>query len=247
MSTTDYTLSKKRRFQPPITNFFNTSDQTDNTSDLTHNHYSAPTYSPVPAVPGKIQASLLDAGMRVRKAVPGGYKTKPGAEEKFAAQASIVQNETENENIRTGHPHMMHTHTCRPTELAPYGMDRNQPLSEISSNRVPDSGFGQMVYVRDDDGDAFSIPASSQDSAFSVSYPTGVKRTYESDREVRPFGAGQDVDVPPALGRTILAPSLGQQRRLLAASSRGEMNVDDFEEASFLLRREDVEGEEMEL
>lgn len=245
MSTTDYTLSKKRRYQPPITNFFNSSDQSDTTtsSNLTHNHYSAPTYSGVPAVPGKVQASLLGAGMRVRKAVPGGYKTKPGPEEKLMSSADVAG--VQSENARSVYPHMM-THTCRPAELAPYGMDRNQPLSEISSNRVTDSS--QRIFVHGDDGDAFSLPASSQDSVVSVSSSTGVKRTYDFDREVRPFGSAvQDVEVPPALGRTILAPSLGQQRRLLAASSKGGMEVDDFEEASFLLRREDVEGEDIEM
>src|SRR5699024_9660631 len=80
--------SKRRRFQPPITSFFtpspfsDSSQQDDFSPCVSHNHYSATTSSPTPVVSAKTQSNLLAAGMRVRKAIAEGYKTKAAVETK---------------------------------------------------------------------------------------------------------------------------------------------------------------------
>ncbi|KAL8930116.1 MAG: hypothetical protein Q9172_000201 [Xanthocarpia lactea] len=59
----------KRRFQTEITSYFNIHEP----NTPTHPE-KAPTSSP--GIPSAIQSLLLNVGMRVRKAVPEGYKTK---------------------------------------------------------------------------------------------------------------------------------------------------------------------------
>lgn len=106
-----------------------------------------------------------------------------------------------------------------------------------------------------DDGDAYSLPSSSQGSVSSSGM--GRKRTFDFDDEeeedLEDVGYGDVMARDgPQIGRTILAPSLGQQRQRLIAlkqhhqtmfvgAGAGGMDVDDFEEAAFLRRREDVD------
>lgn len=115
------------------------------------------------------------------------------------------------------------------------------------------SKSGDPVAVTDD-GDAFSLPASSQESTASVS--TTLKRGFGFEEEGEPIiqnGFLPDDNVAPAqTGRTILNPSLGRQRRLLVegnenAGRRTLMEVDDFEEADFLHSREEVDREDLAL
>ncbi|CAK96191.1 hypothetical protein AAWM_08987 [Aspergillus awamori] len=212
--------SKRRRFQPPITSFFSTTSTppsednanvtTDRSHHLSHNHYSAATCSPTPIVPTKVQASLLSVGMRVRKSVAEGYKTR------LAKSDSSF------------------------SELAPY--------SGMRSHSAP------MNLITDDEGDAFSLPSSSQESNAG-----GQKRSYDMDFDIDDSGdendvaaSGLDLTAHNAtfMGRTILAPKLNQQRRRFVAlrkhatiSEGMGMDIDDFEEASFLRSREEVDME----
>ncbi|GKZ16718.1 hypothetical protein AbraIFM66951_008626 [Aspergillus brasiliensis] len=211
--------SKRRRFQPPITSFFSTTSTppsedngnvpTSRAHHLSHNHYSAATCSPTPIVSTKVQASLLSVGMRVRKSVAEGYKT------------------------RLAKPDPSHA------ELAPY--------SGMRSHSAP------MNLITNDEGDAFSLPSSSQESNAS-----GQKRSYDVDFDLDESD-DDDVAVPDVnltthnatfMGRTILAPRLNQQRRRFVAlrkhatiSEGMGMDIDDFEEASFLRSREEVDME----
>ncbi|PKY09084.1 hypothetical protein P168DRAFT_287154 [Aspergillus campestris IBT 28561] len=237
--------SKRRRFQPAITTFFSTTSNPTDTPHLSHNHYAATTYSPTPIVSAKVQSSLLSVGMRVRKSVAEGYKTKtPGHSMMFAAP-------------ETQHP-VSGPHT---TELAPFsGMtkpghhhDAVGPFSRPSCTMNTDE-------LITDDGDAFSLPPSSQDSVDSL--VSGQKRTLDSDEyeddpshytnaEWSPSEpwmntTATNMGQAPVSGRTILAPTLGRQRRrFVAAQKQGTMDVDvdDFEEPSFLRRREEVDME----
>ena len=67
--------AKRRRFQAPITSFFNREssssgiDSNPQQAQLHEERFSSPT------LPPEIQSSLLTVGMRVRKSVPEGYKT----------------------------------------------------------------------------------------------------------------------------------------------------------------------------
>ncbi|KAJ5673569.1 hypothetical protein N7507_002696 [Penicillium longicatenatum] len=222
MQPSNSTLSKRRRFQPSITTYFPT-ESTASNATVSHNHYSTATFSATPVVPAKVQSSLLSVGMRVRKSVADGYKTQLSLEKEKAVPAMstpVAQTYTTN-----GY-----------SELAPF------------------SGMGRSAVT--DDGDDYSLPPSSQESMASTdSAPIML------NGQKRRLGGGNDIfadddsdmednqlwrDVP--LERTILSPSLGQQRRRFLAIQRKSqlnetpgMDLDDFEEATFLRRREEVD------
>ena len=233
MQPTNSTLSKRRRFQSSITSYFPSPESTSNNSSVSHNHYSAATFSATPVVSAKVQASLLSVGMRVRKSVADGYKTQIALEKEKMAP---VLNKPE---PSVSQPYSNPTRS----ELAPFSGDVRSSNSLVT-----------------DDGDAFSLPPSSQESTSSDAsvpvMPNGQKRRFdigndifadeESDSESETFPSFQ---VPP-LGRPILSPSLGQQRRRILSIQRKSlandeptMELDDFEEASFLRRREEVDAD----
>ena len=62
--------SFKRPFQPSISSYFG------RINDADCHPATAPTSTLSPVLPATIQSSLLNVGMRVRKSVPEGYKTK---------------------------------------------------------------------------------------------------------------------------------------------------------------------------
>lgn len=224
--------TKRRRFQPPITTFFSspanhtsssstTSGNSDATIDtnsatgrVSHYHYSAVTSSATPVVPARVQSSLLSVGMRVRKSIADGYKTK-GSFLGASAESKMYQSQS-----------------------------RSVSGSSVGENSDADD-------IITDDGDAYSLPSSSQESV-SSGLGIGRKRTLDYEEEDDDDEDGYN---GPQIGRTILAPSLVQQRqRLIAlkhhhqhhqttivAAGAGGMDVDDFEEAAFLRRREDVD------
>lgn len=237
--------SKRRRFQPAITSFFSTTSNPTDTPHLSHNHYAATTYSPTPIVSAKVQSSLLSVGMRVRKSVAEGYKTKhPGhSSMMFAAP-------------ETTHP-VSGPHT---TELAPFsGMTKPGHHDAVAPFSRP-SWTTHTDELITDDGDAFSLPPSSQDSVDSL--VSGQKRTLDSDEYEDDIShytntewtlsepglntTATNMGQAPVSGRTILAPTLGRQRRRFVAAQRQgtmDVDVDDFEEPSFLRRREEVDME----
>lgn len=124
------------------------------------------------------------------------------------------------------------------------------------SELTPFSGMGRSVVT--DDGDDFSLPPSSQESIASAdSVPitlNGQKRRLGGRNDIFADGDSDLEDSQPwqnaPLGRTILSPSLGQQRRRILAFQRKAqlnetlgMDLDDFEEATFLRRREEVDAD----
>lgn len=89
-SATNEEHRSKRKFQPSITSYFALRDTFGDDQDLRgldpttrprlHQHTKAPQHhhhreTLAPALPGQVQADLLNVGMRVRKSVPEGYKT----------------------------------------------------------------------------------------------------------------------------------------------------------------------------
>ena len=224
--------TKRRRFQPPITSFFsapaptaNVNDDDDNgaTPHVSHYHYSAATCSPTPVVPAKVQSSLLSVGMRVRKSVAEGYKTQKELEKQLAAATTPTA-------TANGANH---------AELPPFcGYSKTEDLAVQAFSRP--SAMNEHDPVTDEN-DAYSLPSSSQGS-FTSSF-NGQKRPYDSDD----MDDNEFEDSYDASHRTILVPSLGQQRRRFIPLknhnriSGQSMDVDDFEEATFLRRREDVE------
>ncbi|KAJ5131524.1 uncharacterized protein N7515_007563 [Penicillium bovifimosum] len=217
-------LSKRRRFQPPITTFFTSATQptaSDTPAVSHHHHYAAATFSATPVVPAKVQSSLMSVGMRVRKAVAEGYKTDSSKFEiKPVAQAYGTQ-------------------SYRPSELPTF-------------SGASKSSFGHDQYLVTDDGDAFSIPSSSQESNSSLALG-GQKRALELDTDIL---VDEDEDESNftqswhenSYGRTILSPNMGQSRRILPVRhskvQQPTMDLDEFEEATFLRRREEVDAED---
>jgi hypothetical protein len=226
-------LSKRRRFQPPITTFFTSATppvSSDTPPVSHHHHYAAATFSPTPVVPEKVQSSLMSVGMRVRKSIADGYKTNmTKTQDKVALPTAVAQ-------IPNAQPHL----GTRPRyELAPF-------------SGAGKSSFSNNDYIVNDDGDAFSIPASSQESTESFSGEMGgQKRALEVDDifadedEEDSYTSWQDNSVD----RAILFPNFGQSRRILAVRStkaqQPTMDMDDFEEASFLRRREEVDADDI--
>ncbi|KAE8389903.1 ribonucleotide reductase inhibitor-domain-containing protein [Aspergillus alliaceus] len=251
MSKNNNLASKRRRFQPPITSFFPAATESDHADKasaphLSYTHYSTVTSSPTPAVDAKIQASLLSVGMRVRKSVAEGYKTRnPKSEDK----PTLYSNVTPTVRCPTAY-----------AELAPFcGMSKSggsaiQPTSRGFS--LPHNKMDYEDQLITDDGDAFSLPPSSQESIESI-HINGQKRSYDRDEDdfddelddlSTPWGITWQGPLEPSTrmnsvpGRTILTPALGQQRRqFVAVKTQGTINVDDFEEPAFLRRREEID------
>ncbi|GIJ83526.1 hypothetical protein Asppvi_002349 [Aspergillus pseudoviridinutans] len=241
--------SKRRRFQPPITTFFSPAVSDSNGTDaacsphLSHSHYAAATHSPHPILPAKIQSSLLSVGMRVRKSVAEGYKTK-GVKMFDAPTSTITVSAKHEHSAGRGCP------TIRP-ELAPFcGLSKScdytiqphsNPVYRLSDTR------DYNVDIVTDDGDAFSLPPSSQESVYSAN--NSQKRSYDpddADEYASEFEHNAFATTDPIPGRTILCPSLGHQRRRFVALQnqaiqQGTMEADDFEEPVFLRRREEVD------
>ncbi|KAJ5826524.1 hypothetical protein N7447_003287 [Penicillium robsamsonii] len=235
INSTSSDLSKRRRFQPPITTFFTSSTEpvSSDTPAVSHrHHYAAETFSAHPVVPAKIQSSLLSVGMRVRKSVADGYRTHMSkTEEKAPLPTAVAQT-----------PRVQPYHGSRCSELPPF-------------SGAGKSSFSHNDYLVTDDGDAYSIPPSSQDSVASFALG-GQKRALELDGDIL---VNEDVNESvnnfsgswreTSYGRTILPPNLGQSRRILAVRHRKieqpTMDMDDFEEATFLRRREEVDAEDV--
>ncbi|KAJ5625152.1 hypothetical protein N7510_001461 [Penicillium lagena] len=241
-STTNVTLSKRRRFQPPITSFFSSmpSDSTDSHAcPVSHNHYSAATFSAHPVVSPKVQSSLLNVGMRVRKSVAEGYKTDL---KKFPA--SPVISAPGPQNMHIVHPHNSTSYA----ELAPFsGISKHSRDGPYGRS----SAINPNQFVVDDDGDAFSLPPSSQESTSSYTTFSGLgqKRALDSDSDSEYFFIDDDTCPQIMDARPILSPVGVQRRNMLAmrhhpnTMKSSAMDTDDFEDAVFLRRREEVDAD----
>ncbi|OJJ45583.1 hypothetical protein ASPZODRAFT_17034 [Penicilliopsis zonata CBS 506.65] len=246
----NHASSKRRRFQPPITSFFSLAGGSNNLDSeastaaplprFSHTHYSAATSSPTPLVPAKIQSSLLSVGMRVRKSIAEGYKTKAGQKQPSAF---------------------------------PFAAASSSSSSGLDSPLQPLAHPAPVVSrpVLSDEGDAYSLPSSSQESTCSSSLPLSrpYKRSYDAEGDLDDFDFLTNEPIFPSTSvpmtsslssssgsqRIILSPKLGQQRRQFHRRSKyflgqenmvhtgpaSAMDVDDFEEPTFLRSREEVD------
>ncbi|KAL1986426.1 hypothetical protein VTN96DRAFT_6346 [Rasamsonia emersonii] len=285
-------LSKRRRFQPPITSFFasagsNASDDNDHqVGGLSYNNYSSPTHSPTPALPAKVQSSLLTVGMRIRKSVPEGYKTEPKKLTEYTVSHTV--------NPSGGSPAGGYTQTrsCY-AELEPFcGMHKIGNLAVQTFPRPAEGYQDRSTHMSADNDDMSSLPSKSQESNASSAFSSNShKRSYDSDLEdvdengddglihssasfrgsITAGGIWQDplrlnpvtetlTAAPSRSQRAILSPKLRQQRRQISSfqslgkrspeqenkdpsSVKNDVNMDDFEEAAFLRRREEVDAD----
>jgi hypothetical protein len=183
-TSTNSNLSKRRRFQPPITSFFASTGSftTDNKNGLSHDNYSSPTHTPTPALPAKIQSSLLTVGMRVRKSVPEGYKTEQTKLTTFSSYGLKSISDSSSSTIYSQSERAY-------AELLPFsGLHRVGNHAVQTFPRLPveyqDNDQSKNSYAMTDDGDIFSLPSSTQESNVSSIFSANSnKRSYESDGE----------------------------------------------------------------
>ncbi|EEQ89873.1 hypothetical protein RJZ56_002656 [Blastomyces dermatitidis] len=165
MATTSSSVSKRRRFQVPITKYFSPDNAESPSCGSSHFNYAAPTHSPVPSLPHKVQSSLLTVGMRVRKSVPEGYKTTTATKSVF---------------------HISYTGSPSATsyaELAPFcGVLKTGNLA-VQTSPGPTLDRHQTMHALDVEWDKGSIPSSSQESIDSSTTPkpNPHKRPFEPD------------------------------------------------------------------
>lgn len=147
----------KRPFQPSIGSYFG---RLSNDADCPVTPTSSPPSILVPTLPSTIQSSLLNVGMRIRKSVPEGYKTK----RKMADSAAIAPGGSSTaEDMNT---------SDRPspqgyTGLVPYcgilkvGGYAAQPIPVPTEEDLPPLHF-------DDDQWSSSFPSSQESNTSSV-------------------------------------------------------------------------------
>ncbi|KAI9889328.1 MAG: hypothetical protein M1814_005571 [Vezdaea aestivalis] len=183
ISTVVYTLlqnpcaimaPRKKPFQPSLHSFWGHSSA----SSLPPNTPMPPP-TLAPKLPSPVQSSLLNVGMRVRKAVPEGYKTKllPSPSKPIPDFAAF---DVFGAPSQTPAPIQMQTDpfpttfTSRPAELVPYsGIERIGGLT-----RQPMSSFIDEGYV--------SLPASQEPLSQQPFTPSNKRRLaadFEADDE----------------------------------------------------------------
>jgi hypothetical protein len=168
----------KKPFQPSITSYFARADR--------QNGLSAPPTLSTPALEEHIQVSLAQVGMRIRKAVPEGYKTQKAVSTYTPASAPITTM----------------TISSRPSELLPFcGLHK---IGGLSVQPMPAVSAYEPINVFSDTSNPladFGTPFASQESAIStgsVTIPAAAplrqissnKRSHSSDEEE------QDPDYP---------------------------------------------------
>ncbi|KAL8783434.1 MAG: hypothetical protein Q9213_004634 [Squamulea squamosa] len=221
----------KRRFQTDITSYFNIHDPSSTLA-----HPEKPTLLSSLPIPPTIQSSLLNVGMRIRKAVPEGYKT----------QCRLVD---DNIPLPSSSSSRIHASTSGYAELVPYcgiskigGYKTQQPAPENDASSgmffEDDNLFGSMPSSQE------SVPEPDTVLVRGEMPLMGAKRPFEVDEddegELDIERAGKDItnsgNVDMA-GSIALRPIAQARNRRPAATSKMKAACDgDFEEAPFLVR-----------
>jgi len=225
----------KRQYQPSIASFFH---------PLNHSEGNVRAQSASVAVEPSVQASLLNVGMRVRKAVPEGYK-------RSTINIKTLQEEQPFQSIVT--PNI----STRAAELAPfcglhkiggYAPQQDSFLGQCDTNQG-------LLYIEEDDGFPLSsqeswVSSVSNDSVCVLPYQSSVmprKHSREEDDEIvqeiqnaiigvqmQTAAFGRDVVMS---ARRIAQPTSRKQRANLLRTATGNFTMvvgQDFEDADFL-------------
>lgn len=243
----------KRKFQPSITSYFALRDgfgQDDDRRGIDppsrsrphhhHHHHSLttaqrPRESLAPTLPGSVQAGLLNVGMRVRKAVPEGYKT-PKLLSGLPSTKSTPPFPVK-PSLDTGPDVLSHKRELLPfcglSKVAGYA---EQPTTNIHLYGGLDAHGQPTTNVFPLSADTFTQPFSSQgyansrDTTSSQPPPNPMnpaKRAWQDDNEVRPpttdlfFAIPKgalvvDVDEVPVSPLSETPPAMLPQRRHFA-------------------------------
>lgn len=260
--------SKKRRFQPRITNYFsssttttgNTSECDEHDSSTSYDNYSLPTHSVTPILAPDILSGLLGVGARVRKSVAEGYKTEQSLAHQKKLNEYPYPTTSLPENSSGGRCYAELEPFCGIHKIGNYAVQTfPRPLEEYDAND------GRTVV--NDEKDEFSIPSSSQESMASQSSnmsnkrPLAMVHSDDEDEENEATTPGSDGVALPS-HRPIYTRARQQQHRRVFRSSRigkpaalsmqsvpqasgpdtTAMDMDeDFGEATFLRSREEVD------
>ncbi|QSS65354.1 ribonucleotide reductase inhibitor domain-containing protein [Histoplasma capsulatum] len=278
--------SKRRRFQVPITKYFSSGNTESPSNGSSHFNYAAPTHSPAPVLPHKVQSSLLTVGMRVRKSVPEGYKTtatKSAFHISHTGSSSTISPtrtmstsyaelapfcgvlKTGNLAVQTFPEHPSDTHQIIHHNHA-LDEEWNQCALPSSSQKSTDSStIGSTIppatlntNKRRLEPDCADSDSEGDDDEYSNNFPRGFHQMWKSKIPVVSTPANSP-------SRPILLPRLAhkvgryqnhqqqQQPQPHKARHCGQENNDpgvvsvaqavDFEEASFLRRKEEVDDE----
>lgn len=229
-----YARSTKRQYQPSISSYFQRSSTPSPHPPTARKHHEDV------ILPDQVQASLIQVGMRVRKAVPEGYQTKDKSTytPEAASRPSVAVAEP---------PRTTHYRHPRPAELAPF----------CGIHKI--GGYDAQTFYPDDGESDF--PGSSQDSFQSTvsidSVPdrarsSGTANTRKRgmlDEEEGDDGAATDAVLDPAyfdshLWQAGVFEREGHmaglaQRPIAQAVSRRKgagfsTSLEDFEDAGFL-------------
>ncbi|KAI9753562.1 MAG: helicase [Chaenotheca gracillima] len=180
------TRDSKRPFQPSITSFFGRTDRNDYESAEAFRGERPSS----PVLPSHIQSSLLNVGMRVRKSVPEGYRTKKGMVHDTFQPSSTYSQESERRP-----PTRSNGGGSGRVELTPFcGIMKIGGFAEQDSSSSSSSSFPSFY---PDDFSAFELPDSSQESNISVaasdSAPVPDQGTFRRKNKRR-FEGGADRD-----------------------------------------------------
>ncbi|KKY18858.1 hypothetical protein UCRPC4_g04755 [Phaeomoniella chlamydospora] len=172
-------LSKRRRFQVPITRYFNPADPSA----------FAPEHTLSPPLPETVQSSLLTVGMRIRKSVPEGYKTI--LHKQLISQPCTLSS---NSSPSTSY-----------TELAPFcGLHK---VGGLAVQPTPNPGgaylsaYSSITLSAAEQEDPFSSP-SSQESAATVASDSSVpssrpnKRILDDIEDDEAYGDDDNAPLP---------------------------------------------------
>ncbi|KAH6854902.1 ribonucleotide reductase inhibitor-domain-containing protein [Chaetomium sp. MPI-CAGE-AT-0009] len=158
--------------QRSITSFFNRTTNTTTSADA-----ASKTPSPLngPHIPTQVQTDLLNVGMRVRKAIPEGYKTGSAysAFTLWAEDNTCNPTTTNNSHPASTNPNPTPTSYLR--ELEPFcGINRVGGLAFQPSYNNNNNNTPSFTTDTDDDPDAMLGLTSSQDtiSSSTSSFPT---------------------------------------------------------------------------
>ena len=240
--------SFKRPFQPSISSYFG------HVKDADFHPATAPTSTLGPILPATVQSSLLNVGMRVRKSVPEGYKTRQkmvcDPSKQFGASSSKSSRSLSASTSFNG--------------LLPYcgilkvgGYESQQPVPEETD--LPPLQF---------DSDDWSFPSSQESNVSTTSNPSLIAPSYISiattscNKRRREDADEEDLDLEsqPVSPRSrpishTRMPNLNDIRAIALPKSRRKVSqaedieesemvdVGDFGEAAFL--RPDVWEESM--
>ncbi|EEA26315.1 hypothetical protein TMatcc_005417 [Talaromyces marneffei ATCC 18224] len=260
--------SKKRRFQSPITSYFTTSTTQEN-SDLSYQNYSAPTNTPTPTIPSNILSSLLGVGARVRKSVPEGYKTEQ--KKLTAYTIPVKTNSASRSTTTTTTVYSELQPFCginkvgnfavqtfpRPDE--DYRSEEMMRVDELENVSMPSSSQESNASFSSANNKRTLEPDIEEDDEHDNGYIQG-----GIWQDTFPTISTYNTSSSNAMSRrTILSPRLGQHRRRIIAYNHTNspkthteqenanplatsvpydgMDIDDFGEAEFLRRREEVD------